>query len=186
MRETLQGDKVRLRSIQDDDCEYLASLKNNMYTQAWNQRLPPNCTVEKIKKRFQEANDKPNSAILAIETLDGFLVGHLNYNEGMPRFDASFGIVVGKEHWGKGLAEEAQELLLEFLFIERGLQVVRLWTQTGFPWAQKAAEKLGFKVMVRFRENTIIDGNIVDTIYMDLLREEYFKSRNLKDNINGP
>jgi RimJ/RimL family protein N-acetyltransferase len=186
MRETLQGKKVRLRPLKEEDYEYLASLKNNMYTQAWNQRLPPNYTAEKIRKRFQEANDKPNCAILAIETLDGTLVGHLNYNEGMPRFDASLGIVIGKEHWGKGLAEEAQELLLEFLFVERGLQVVRLWTQTGFPWAIKAAEKLGFKVMIRFRENTIIDGKIVDTIYMDLLREEYFKSRNLKDKVAGP
>jgi len=186
MRETLQAKLVRLRPIKDDDCEYLANLKNNMFTQAWNQRLPPNTTAEKIKKRFQEANDKQNSAILAIEKLDGTLIGNINYSEDVPRFDATFGIVVGKEHWGQGLAEEAQELILEFLFIERGVQVVRLWTQTGFPWAKKAAEKLGFRVMVRFRENTIIDGKIEDSLYMDMLREEYFKSRNLQDKVKGP
>jgi len=186
MRETLQGNLVRLRPFKEEDYEYLAGLKNNMHTQAWNQRLPPNYTAEKIKKRFQEANDKPNSAILAIEKLDGTLIGNINYNEGVPRYDATLGIVVGKEHWGKGLAEEAQKLLLEFLFIERGLQVLRLWTQTGFPWAQKSAEKLGFKLMIRFRENTIIDGEMQDSLYMDLLREEYFKSRNLKDNVKGP
>jgi RimJ/RimL family protein N-acetyltransferase len=186
LRETLRGNRVLLRPIKEDDYEYLAGLKNNMYTQAWNQRLPPNYTAEKIKKRFQEANDKPNSAILAVETLDGALIGNINYSEGVPRFDATLGIVTGKEHWGKGLAEEAQELLLEFLFVERGVQVVRLWTQTGFPWAAKAAEKLGFKLMIRFRENTIIDGQVRDSLYMDILREEYFKSRNLKDNVLGP
>lgn len=186
MREKLEGKLVRLRPVGEQDYEYFAGLKNNLHTQAWNQRLPPNFTPEKMKKRFQEANDKPNSAILAIEKLDGTLVGNINYNEGTPRFDATFGIAMGEEHWGQGLGEEAQELLLEFLFIERGLQIVRLWTQGGFPWAVKAAEKLGFKVMVRFRENTIIDGKIVDTIYMDLLREEYFKSRKIKDNVIGP
>jgi RimJ/RimL family protein N-acetyltransferase len=186
MREKLEGKLVRLRPVGDEDYEYFAGLKNNLFTQAWNQRLPMNFTPEKMKKRFQDANDKSNSAILAIEKVDGTLVGNINYSEGTPRFDATFGITMGKEHWGQGLGEEAQELILEFLFVERGIQIVRLWTQGGFPWAVKAAEKLGFKVMIRFRENTIIDGKMVDTIYMDLLREEYFKSRNLKDKIVGP
>jgi RimJ/RimL family protein N-acetyltransferase len=186
VRETLQGKKVRLRPVKEDDYEYLASLKNNMYTQAWNQRLPPKYTAEMIKKRSLESNEKPNCASLAIEKLDGTLIGDIGYHEGLPRYDATFGLAIGKEHWGKGLAEEAQELLLEFLFVERGLQVVRLWTQTGFPWAQKAAEKLGFKAMAVGRENTIIDGKIHDSLYMDLLREEYFKSRNLKDKVIGP
>jgi RimJ/RimL family protein N-acetyltransferase len=186
VREKLEGKLVRLRPVQEKDYDYFAGLKNNLTTQAWNQRLPMNFTPEKMKKRFQDANDKPNSAILAIEKLDGTLVGNINYNEGTPRFDATFGIAMGKEHWGQGLGEEAQELILEFLFVERGIQIVRLWTQGGFPWAVKAAEKLGFKVMVRFRENTIIDGKMVDTIYMDLLREEYYKSRGLKDNVKGP
>jgi RimJ/RimL family protein N-acetyltransferase len=186
LREMMQGKLVRIRPVAENDYAYFAGLKNNMYTQAWSQRLPPNFTPEKMRKRFQEANDRPNSAILAIETLDGTLVGNINYSEGSPRFDATLGIAMGKEHWGKGFGEEAQELVLEFLFVERGIQIVRLWTQTGFPWAQKAAEKLGFRPMVRFRENTIIDGRVVDSIYMDMLREEYFARRNLKDNIEGP
>lgn len=186
MRETLQGKLVRLRPVGEQDYEYFAGLKNNMFTQAWNQRLPPNFTADKMRKRFQEANDKPNSAILAIEKLDGTLIGNINYHEDLQRFDATFGLVIGKEHWGKGLGEEAQELLIEFLFVERGVQVVRLWTQTGFPWAQKAADKLGFKVMVRFRENTIIDGKMCETLYMDMLREEYFASRGVKDQVVGP
>ena len=183
MRENLQGKLVRLRAVKEADYEYFAGLKNNLHTQAWNHRLPLNFTAEKMKKRFQEANDKPHSAILSIEKLNDTLIGNINYHEDVPRFDASFGLVIGREHWGQGLGEEAQELILEFLFVERGIRVVRLWTQTGFPWAQKAAEKLGFKVMVRFRENTIIDGKICDSLYMDLLREEYFASRKMKDGI---
>lgn len=182
----MEGKLVRLRPYRETDYGYLASLKNNMYTQGWNQRLPPHYTAERIKKRIEERTSAPNSAALAIETLDGTLIGDIVYNEGLPRFDATFGIVIGREHWGKGLGEEAQELLLEFLFLERGLQVVRLWTQTGFPWAQKAAEKLGFRVGIRFRENTIIDGRVRDSLYMDMLREEYFARRGLKDQVKAP
>ena len=186
MRETLQGKLVRLRPVRDSDYEYFAGLKNNLFTQAWNQRMPVNFTAERMKKRFTEANEKQHAAILAIEKLDGTLVGNINYHEDTPRFDATFGVVIGKEHWGTGLGEEAQELILEFLFVERGIHIIRLWTQTGFPWAQRAAEKLGFKAMVRFRENTIIDGKIVDSIYMDMLREEYFESRGPEDGVKGP
>lgn len=186
MKAGLEGKLVRLRPVREQDYEYFAGLKNNMFTQAWNHRLPPNFTADKMRKRFQEANDKPNSAILAIEKLDGTLVGNINYHEGLPRYEATFGLALGREHWGQGLGEEAQELILEFLFVERGLRVVRLWTQTGFPWARKSAERLGFRVMVRMRENTIIDGKPCDTLYMDMLRSEYFASRGLQDAAGEP
>lgn len=172
---------MRLRPIQDSDYEYLASLKNDLRTQGWNQRLPPNYTAERIRERFKKTNDKPNSAILAIETSDGKLCGNINYEERPARLSATFGIVIGTEYWGKGYAKEAQEILLEFLFVERSVSVVRLWTQTGFPWAQKAAERLGFQVSCRFRENSTIEGKVVDCLMMDMTREEYFKKRNRRD-----
>ena len=81
---------------------------------------------------------------------------------------------------------EAQELLMQFLFHERGIQIMRLWTQGGFPWAKRAAEKLGFKEMARLRQNTIIDGKIVDCIYMDMTRQEYYAARELEDNVGAP
>ena len=99
-------------------------------------------------------------------------MGDINYSEGCPRHDASIGIVLGVEYWGEGYAEEAQVLLLNFLFVERGMAVIRLWTQTGFPWANRAAEKLGFKLSARFRENSIIDGKLVDSLFMDMPREK--------------
>ena len=186
MMEYLEGKLVRLRPIKKEDFEYLADLKNNLKTQGWNQRLPPKYTPELIEEGFKKALDKPNTARLAIQTKDGTLIGDISYGEDLPRHDATFGLVIGTEHWGKGYAKEAQELLLHFLFVERGLAVVRLWTQTGFPWASKAAIKLGFKEMVRFRENSIIDGKVVDCLYMDMLREEYFESRGLVDEVKGP
>ena len=74
-------------------------------------------------------------------------------------------------------------MLLEFLFEERGIQVIRLWTQAGGERGVAAAEKLGFKISARFREGSIIGGKLVDGIYMDMLREEYYKSREKKDNL---
>ncbi|MCK5310303.1 MAG: hypothetical protein KAJ64_06615 [Thermoplasmata archaeon] len=49
--ETLTGEKVKLRPVKEEDFEYFANLKNNMFTQGWNQRLPPNSTAETVRKK---------------------------------------------------------------------------------------------------------------------------------------
>ncbi len=179
--EKLEGELVRLRPPKEEDWPYLADMKNDLKTQGWNQRLPPTFTPEMLEEKNKKGKERKNSANLAIETHDGELIGTISYSEEPARLAASFGITTGKEHWGKGYAKEAQEILLHFLFIERGLHVVRLWTQTGFPWAEKAATKLGFKIACRFREDSIIGGKYVDCLCMDMIREEYFELRGLDD-----
>mgnify|MGYP000509867007 CR=1 FL=1 len=100
-----------------------------------------------------------------------------------PGFAASIGVITGVDFWGKGYGMEAHELLLEFLFEERGVQVVRLWIQAGGERGVAAAEKLGFKISSRFREGSVIGGKLVDGIFMDMLREEYYESRGKVDHI---
>jgi ribosomal-protein-alanine N-acetyltransferase len=91
-----------------------------------------------------------------------------------PRHAATVGVMVGKEFWGKGVAHDAQEVILRFLFLELGLRVVRLWTHSGNPRAIGLAEKAGFKVAIRQREAIYKGGELLDNVGMDLLREEYF------------
>ncbi|MBI5000135.1 MAG: GNAT family N-acetyltransferase [Euryarchaeota archaeon] len=183
--ERLEGKLVRLRPMKDSDYEYFAALKNDLRTQAWNQRLPMANTAAMMKEKFEKAAKRPNSADFSIEKLDGTLIGHIGYHEGTPRLDATIGVVTGHEHWGKGYSQEAHELMLHYLFEERGLQAVRLWTQSANERGVAAAKKMGFKVGARFRENTIANGKYSDTIYMDVLREEYYKSRGMTDRIGS-
>jgi len=181
----LEGKLVRLRPMKDSDYEYFASLKNDLRTQAWNQRLPMAHTAAMMKERFEKSSKKPNTGEYAIEKLDGTLIGHIGFSESTPRLDASIGVVTGLEHWGKGYSQEAHELILEYLFEERGLQVVRLWSQSANERGVAAAKKLGFKVQAVFRESTIAKGKYSSTTYMDMLREEYYKSRGMTDNIGS-
>ncbi|MFH0815664.1 MAG: GNAT family protein [Methanobacteriota archaeon] len=181
--DVLVGKTVRLRPMKDSDYEYFASLKNDLRTQAWNQRTPMCRTAQQMKEHYETERKKPHTGDFSIETLDGALVGTIGYGEDPPRLAAHVGVITGMEHWGKGYALEAHELLLRFLFEERGIQVVRLWTQSGNERGIAAAEKIGFKVQSRFRENGIIGGKPADNVYMDMLREEYFKARGLKDNL---
>ena len=169
----LEGKLVKLRPPIEADYEYLASLKNDPPTQGWSQRIPSNYSPEKIKDRFKKVNDKQNSAVYCIEAMDGTLIGNISFEEYSPRFCAVFGIATGVEHWGKGYAEEAQEMILHYLFVERGILVARLWTQSGNKQAVRAADKLGFKISSRTRNGCLMDGVITDNLSMDMLREEY-------------
>ena len=145
MIETLSGQKVKLRPVKEEDYEYFAGLKNNMYTQGWNQRLPPNATPEKLKKKYEEGNEKPNSATLSIETLDGILIGNISYHEGLPRHDATFGIVTGKEHWGKGYATESARATLAYGFSELEMEEIIGRAAQANTASIRVLEKLGME-----------------------------------------
>lgn len=183
--ESLSGSLVSLRPPRDDDSGFLASLRNDLRTQAWNQRLPPCVMPKRIEERLNEGLKRPHTALLIIETKEGENVGFVNYDEGPPRLSATVGISIGTDYWGKGHAMEAMELLLRFLFEERGLLVVRAWTQSGNKRAVKMSEKLGFRKSARMRESAILEGKVHDTLQMDILREEYYESRGVEDTAKG-
>jgi len=171
--DSLSGSLVKLRPLRDEDFEFLAGLRNDMRTQGWNQRLPPCYTPKMVKDRVEKNYAKPNQGVWGIETKDGRLVGYINYEEAPPRLGATIGVITCVESWGKGHAREAMELILRFLFEERGLQVASLWTLSDRVRMIGLAEKLGFKVSARLRENAIVGGKVCDTIVMDMIREEY-------------
>lgn len=176
---------VTLRPPTEDDCQFLADLGNNMRTQGWNQRLPPIRVPEIISERIKEGLKKPYKAMFMIDTEKDGTVGYINYDEEKPRLGATLGLITAEDYWGKGYAQIATEIVLEFLFEERGLQVAWAWSQSGNVRAVGAAEKLGFKVSVRVREGTIMYGQLHDTLGLDMLREEYYESRGKEDRIGS-
>ncbi|MHA2278674.1 MAG: GNAT family N-acetyltransferase, partial [Candidatus Kariarchaeaceae archaeon] len=101
-------------------------------------------------------------------------VGHISYSEYEDRFSATIGIAIDKKFWGKGVAYDAQEVMLKFLFLELGCQVVRLWTESGKKQAVGLAKRSGFKISGKLRNTIYKDGLINKTLIIDILREEYF------------
>ena len=174
----LEGERVLLREERPSDLATLLALRNDLETQGWNKALPPAYTLEMYRRRHEAAEFSydPREARFTIEEkATAEVVGTVGYTGLEPRLSASIGIMLARHFWGKGYALEAQELLLRFLFTELGLRVVRLWTHSGNPRAVGLAEKSGFRVAVRLREAVYKGGLLVDTLMMDLTREEYFQ-----------
>ncbi len=173
----LEGRLVLLREEQPGDIPRLTALRNELETQAWSKTLPPDCTDNMYMKRYQAREfsfDPKEGRFIITSRESGEFVGSISYTELHPRWSATIGVVLDKKFWGLGFANEAQELLLKFLFIELGLRVVRLFTHSGNPRAVGLAKKAGFKVAVRQRHAIFKNGELYDNLVMDLLREEFF------------
>lgn len=174
----LRGEAVILREVRDEDLPLLAEMRNDLETQGWSRTLPPDYTREMIRKRYA---DRPfeyrrDSGYFVVESrATGDAVGAAMYTDLVDRHEAQIGIMVSRAHWGSGLAFEGSDLLLRFLFEELGVVVIRLWTQTGNPRAVGLAEKLGFRVAIRFGEAIWKGGDYRDNLVMDLLREEWYE-----------
>lgn len=174
---SLEGSTVTLRELRREDYPMLVRLRNDLDTQGWSRTLPPDYTLGMYEKRFdaREFSYRRESAVFVVEDrATGTPIGVCNYGDVADRFEATIGIAVEREHWGTGRSFEAIEVLLRFLFLELGLRVVRLWTQSGNPRAVGSAEKHGFRTAARFREAIYKDGAYGDNLSMDLLREEWF------------
>jgi RimJ/RimL family protein N-acetyltransferase len=173
----LEGEVVRLREIREPDLEMFVTLRNDLVTQAWSRTLPPDYTLEMIRRRYwdRDFSYRPDHGLFVVETKDGGeRAGMVSYGDVVDRFEASWGLAIDRRFWGTGLAHDAGDTLLRFLFEELGMRVVRLYTQTENERAVAAFRKLGFREAVRTSNAVFKNGRHADNLMMDLLREEWY------------
>jgi RimJ/RimL family protein N-acetyltransferase len=176
----LEGRLVVLREEYREDQKLFAALRNDLVTQAWARALPPDYTEEMHIKRLEEREfsfDRDSARLAIVEKSSERLAGFVAYTGEQHRLSASIGIVVGRDFWGTGVALDAQETLLGFLFDELGLREVHLWTHSGLPKAIGLAMRSGFAECIRLRESVFKFGQLSDAVIMSLLREDYYARR---------
>lgn len=173
----LEGPGVRLRELAEEDLQFVADLRNDLDTQAWGRTLPPEYTVEMMRRRYwdRDFSYNPDWAMFIIEaTESGEAIGFVSYTDLKDRHEATLGVVVAQPWWGSGLALQAVDLVLWLLFVRMGIRVARLWTESSNVRAVGAARKLGFRDSVRFRNSVFREGSYAEGLMMDILREEWF------------
>lgn len=183
----LEGKLVLIREERAEDMQFLVDLRNDLDTQGFTKSLPTDYTLPMYRKRFESAEfsfDRKDARFILEHKESGEQAGLISYYSHRSRLSVVIGIVVTKQFWGTGLAFDAQETLLKFLFEELGVQVVRIYTNSGNPAAMALAERSGFKVSCRMREAVFRRGGLFDNINMELLREEFYASHpELTDNL---
>ena len=172
-----EGTKVRLRGVQPDDWRHFLAwdLDSDAQRYGW-QVWPP--YGEEGAKEFAKAESAKKADTgnmrLMIETLAGAAVGSLNTRVDARRFSFEYGISLGREHWGKGYAEEALALVFRYMFGELRLHKAQAWVYAFNERSASMHRKLGMVLEGTVRDGQFTDGRFWDVYIFGVTANEYF------------
>jgi RimJ/RimL family protein N-acetyltransferase len=172
----LEGDKVRLRPVEEGDLAHLVTWLSDMEVRRWlamSEAPPP--TLESEQEWYQQRKQDPTCVLWSIESEGGRLVGDV----GLGLIDkthrrAEVGIFIGdKSFWGRGLGADAISRVLRYAFDELGLRRVQLYVDEDNLRAIRCYKKCGFVREGLLRSYRLREGKPVNEILMAALREEF-------------
>lgn len=177
--ETLYTDRLILRAWEINDSK-------DVYEYAQSEQVGPNAgwppheSEEKSKEiinHFIESNEvyaivlkNENKVIGSIgmhnRTPDD-RTKHLNQRE--------IGYVINHNYWGKGLAPEAVNCILEYSFNKLGLDLIWCGHYDFNEKSKRVIEKTGFNYKFSKIHNlTLLDNREVTSLYYNITKDEYF------------
>lgn len=168
--------KVTIRKFALEDIpnkiRWINDPENNQYL---HYRLP--LEYEKTVEWFQKNQGRTDryDAVIEADGLPVGLIGLLSI-DGQNR-KAEYYVSMGDTAYkGKGAAYQASRLILEYGFVELGLQKIYLYTETGNTAAQKLFRRVGFRMEGILKKDLFSRGRYVDRYVYGIMREDYFRS----------
>lgn len=86
---------------------------------------------------------------------------------------AEVGFIIGREHWGLGIAREAVSAMIEHAFGNLGLHRLEADTDPRNVRCQGLLKRLGFQEEGRLRERWQVAGEIQDAVLLGLLKSDW-------------
>lgn len=181
----LVGERIYLSPRNVEDAEIFTEWMNDFYVTDY---IGRSCKIMSLQdeKEYLEKAKKEEISFAIIDAQKDEMIGSI----GLHSIDninrtATLGIFIGnKDYWSKGFGTEAIRLLLDFSFNYLNLNSIDLALMEFNDRALKCYQKCGFKEMGRKRKCRFVNGKYYDTIFMDILaeefKEEYIKNKNIK------
>jgi RimJ/RimL family protein N-acetyltransferase len=173
----LDGEHVRLRAIERDDLPRLHELfDDDLELMARSSDEPPRpVSLAELEHDFDERLEErdPTTMRFGIE-LDDELIGECGLHLiDHYRKTCQLGIGIGRDHWAKGLGQDAVRILLDFAFRDLGMRKVGLEVLADDERAVGAYARAGFVEEGRLRAHSWFEGEAHDALVMGVLREEW-------------
>lgn len=168
-------DDVHIRPLRQSDLDVLAAMATPE-NDPWNSfELSP---TNQVHRRFAENGGiGPDSGVLAVETVDGTLVGSLSWHTvthgpSLACRALNIGISLFPEYRGRGYGSRAQRLLCEYLFSSRLIERVEAGTDIENLAEQRSLEKAGFTREGVLRHAQYRAGSWRDVVLFSRLRSD--------------
>ncbi len=183
------GDRIYLSPRNSEDIEIFTKWLNDFQVTDYTGRSSQMVTLNG-EKEYLEQPQKQDAVYFVIVTLDNDkMIGTVSLEKiDYLNRNATLGIFIGEEDYrNNGYGTEAICLILEYGFNYLNLNNIDLKVMEFNPRAIECYRKCGFKEMGRRRKEKFINGKYYDTIYMDILKEEfdkigkeYIRNKNIK------
>jgi ribosomal-protein-alanine N-acetyltransferase len=174
LRELRENDGERLFEMRSDDTvmEYIASRKSS--------------TLDEVLKLIAQVNQdrRNNDCILWGLTLHGddTLIGTIGfYRLQKEHYRGEIGYLLAKEHWGKGLMNEALIAAVDFGFNQIGFHSIEAVTDPGNERSNAVLLRNGFNQEGLFKENFYWNGKFYDSaVFSRLANDDAGRKPNAK------
>jgi len=174
----LESDRILLRRFTDADIDAFVAYRNDPEVarwQGWDVPYPRESAIERFEEMKNQDSDPPNwlqmpIVVKATDEVIGDCAYFLNKND---KRKALIGCTVAQKYWRKGYAAESLNLLLAYLFEERGVHRIVAETDVENVAAWKTLERLGFRRESHLIENIWFKGAWGSEYHYAMLEREW-------------
>ena len=180
----LIGDTIYLRGLEEQDLlqNYFQWFNDQEVCRFNSHGYFPN-NVDKMREYLNKVYSSDSKLVLAIIFREDDLhIGNISLQEiDWISRSAEYAIILGeKGYWGKGIAKEASDLLLDHAFTSLNLFRVYCGTSSKNTAMQRLADYMGMKKEGVRRSALFSRGEYDDIIEYGILRDEYLDRRKKK------
>ncbi|NHJ40135.1 MAG: GNAT family N-acetyltransferase [Asgard group archaeon] len=173
-----EGEKVRIRSLELSDCDYIWEHFNNLELRHYMGKAMP-MSREETKKFIEQSWENRKNGFQYLFAFDdkktNQFLGCVNLvvrNKISNSADLGIWIYEGK-YRDKGYGTDAMKVILSFGFDYLNLHRIELEVYPTNTRAIRVYEKIGFKKVGQKRESRFMNGEYKDSVVMDILRSEW-------------
>ena len=173
--------RLALREIRLSDADEFFTIKSDAGLTAKYGR-EPHSNVEQTMKWIQSVIDsyeKKNALFWSIiDKRGGKLIGGFTiWNIDLESFCGELGYELHRSYWGQGIATEALQSILEYVFLEMGMNRIEACPLDENTPSKRLLEKFGFRYEGNLRQRIYFDGSFHDQLYYSLLKSEWMSGQ---------
>jgi ribosomal-protein-alanine N-acetyltransferase len=175
----IPGKLCRLRPPRPEDAEVMATWFEDLETSHFlGLRNPP--SVEMEKEWLEKGAKDPNSVVWVVEA-DGRVVGttairDIDWKNG---FGTTGTLIGDRSVWGKGIGRESMQLRARYAFTQLPLRKLKSSYFDGNVASGRAQAAAGYREIGRYRADRYVDGQWVDEVVTEVLREDWLKENSV-------
>lgn len=184
IKPVLAGEKVLLRPFEEKDCEIMCNILNepglkkltgSVSSDEEANAAPLLEETEKIRKWYMTRNEQKDRLDLAVEYRENDqVIGEVVFNEYDEQTNnVNFRVLLSEASCNKGVGTEAISMFIQYGMEELELHKISLEVFSFNPRAERAYQKVGFKLEGIKREDFIYNQEYIDTKIYGLLKADY-------------